>query len=300
MVILLWKIKEMVTMLVKLKEVTLIILIFLLSIYNIGCLPNSNEEVAEVQDTWSKNPVLYQWVVDNLNGNRFAGISTDECDEVNRCIDAAVNAYSNSQPIIAHNELYGITNLLSKMKRDKYDLLDKRLYGILNDNFMAINMSLRSFSSLTMYDNYLATNMELALFLGRVRLLRNEASYTELPLIEALVLHKLRQYKERYLEDRESEFEGCTNKYIEQWIRQIESDDGFVRNCMRKELILQKGVISEKDSLMRHVIYKHAEVLLYRGRYLPIWLQDEFACSNIYFYVDSKTGEIRIKCNEDK
>ena len=130
-----------------------------------------------------------------------------------------------------------VPGIVTNMQGKVFIQLSRPLRVALREQFLE-RKSPMDFSDVGKLSAYLRSNFDLTLFLGNIALEREDFE-TMVELYDALVLSRLLDYKKNYSEQGASELEKCVDGFVEEWHRQIESENGFTRQCMWFQVDLQ-------------------------------------------------------------
>jgi len=162
--------------------------------------------------------------------------------------------------------------------------VESPLAGAFDAEFLRTD-HLKSFRDCAELERYLRVNLEVAMFYGK--LYGRRKSFVAMSMIEPLTYRRLQAYKEKFAEGgHHNDMESVVQKFIEEWIGQIESQSGFTRVAARQIILMNtqhteaicpgRGLPKEKARLMGRNI---AESLVRCG-YTPKWLK-EYEDSNV-------------------
>ena len=122
---------------------------------------------------------------------------------------------------------------------------------------------------------YLRSNMELVRFLGNIALKRQDFDGM-VDVYDALVLEQLMRYRHRYEESHTNDLEMCVDGLVDEWHRQIESENGFTRQSMWFQVDLQWPLYYDGTWTLEQLstwVKSRANRLVRLG-YTPKWLSE--------------------------
>ena len=117
----------------------------------------------------------------------------------------------------------------------------------------------------------------MALFLGNYSCKRNDYGFVQTAWIEYGTFEVLKRYVDQFHDEGKKDFEAIAQKYLDNWILHIESDQGFIRRNAHYQMdmswpAIELGKITREDA--RRGALTGANTLIKLG-YTPKWL-DEF------------------------
>ena len=144
------------------------------------------------------------------------------------------------------------------------------------------NDVMKEFRSVSEFERYAESNVEMAKFLGRLDLQRG-AYYDYLKFVEALTYKRLKDYKDKFHREGKKELEKAAGHYVEIWVKQIESPNGFTRRHMWHYAYLQYPLVENgtmtPEKLHAWVI-RYGTSLLSRFGYTPKWVGEFSVITN--------------------
>lgn len=203
--------------------------------------------------------------VDSMTSNAIAKSFSEFCEayEDNGVVDLSMFAARIPSDV---------TNITDKV----YSELSGSIYRMVYDDFWHV-VRLHEFASVDEFSRYCKKHIYVSRFLANMRLLRQEYGYV-LPRVEADVLTVLKRYKEHYDRNGKGEYSQCAMEFIADWIRQIESFDGFTRQYILADVALQLLPCNDADVNCEQLLesVRHDADALIRAGYTPKWLDEEF------------------------
>ena len=97
---------------------------------------------------------------------------------------------------------------------------------------------LNEFSEVKDFEGYCRASIDLAVFLGNLFLKREDYD-SPVAQFDFRVLKQLQRYKARFREQARADLAQSADRFIGEWERQIESEDGFTRQYMWYQVDLQ-------------------------------------------------------------
>lgn len=137
------------------------------------------------------------------------------------------------------------------------------------------------YSDVKKLSRYLQLNIEVARLMGCLRVRRKGYSGC-LRILDSRVLERLYCYRDKYIQEGRLDMQCCVMQHVNEWIDQIESEDGFTRRYMLFQLSLQYPRVVKGDWSYEYLLTtmrQEAGSLLKLG-YTPKWLKE--------FYVGDK------------
>lgn len=185
-------------------------------------------------------------------------------------------AYTNNQVEAMTRAMACVSNRVDNIP----DALYRELTGGIEDLFC---MQFRAckprsvFDSLADFENFVALHTKMALFLGNYSCKRNDYGFVQTAWIEYGTFEVLKRYVDQFHDEGKKDFEAIAQKYLDNWILHIESDQGFIRRNAHYQMdmswpAIELGKITREDA--RRGALTGANTLIKLG-YTPKWL-DEF------------------------
>ena len=185
-----------------------------------------------------------------------------------------LESYENQDIEGMNTAMECVPDIVSNMQKKVFGQLSRPLRVALREQFLE-RKSPMDFSGVDKLSAYLRANFDLTLFLGNIALEREDFE-TMVELYDALVLSQLLNYKKNYSAQGSDELEKCVDGFIEEWHRQIESENGFTRQCMWFQVDLQWPNYNEgrwSAAQLSQFVKKFAGKLVSLG-YTPKWLSE--------------------------
>lgn len=172
-----------------------------------------------------------------------------------------------------------LTNQFGLFSAGQWDFTPlERVLGHIFESSAFPTNGIHGFSAPQELDRFLLSNLEVATFLGYLRLHSRGYGY-EASSVEALVYRSLKTYEASYAEMRERDFLAVVSNHLTRWTRAMESENGVSRLAARRvlayelERIKDIGDISYEDAVK--AARSHAQGFINCG-YTPQWLDEEF------------------------
>ena len=144
------------------------------------------------------------------------------------------------------------------------------------------NEAMREFRSVSDFERYAESNVEMAKFLGRLDLQRG-AYINDLMVLDAATYKRLKDYKDKFHREGKKELEKAAGHYVEMWIKQIESPNGFTRRHMWQYADMWYQNV-ENGSMTREKLHawviRYGTSLLSRFGYTPKWVGEFSVITN--------------------
>ena len=184
-------------------------------------------------------------------------------------------AYTNNQVEAMMQAMACVSNRVDNIP----NVLYRELSGGIEDLFC---MQFRAckprsvFDSLADFDNFVALHTKMALFLGNYSCKRNDYGFVQTAWIEYGTFEVLKRYVDQFHDEGKKDFEAIAQKYLDNWILHIESDQGFIRRNAHYQMdmswpAIELGKITREDA--RRGALTGANTLIKLG-YTPKWLDE--------------------------
>ncbi len=157
-------------------------------------------------------------------------ITSEQSNEVAKVFASILDSYQSQDIVGMKTAMKNVPDIVTNMQKKVFGQLSRPLRIALREQFLE-RKSPMDFSDVDKLSTYLRSNLDLTLFLGNIALEREDFGIM-VESYDALVLSRLLDYKKNYGEQGASELEKCVDGFIEEWHRQIESENGFTRQCM--------------------------------------------------------------------
>jgi hypothetical protein len=161
----------------------------------------------------------------------------EQSNVVARVFAQILESYENNDVEGMKASMRDIPCIVTNMKDKVFAELKAPVCAALQDRFIGWQAPLE-FADVDSLDVYLESSIELTIFLGNIALKRMDFG-AMVDIYDWLVLRRLLQYKNKYHDQGDERFEACVDKFIEEWHRQIESENGFTRQSMWFQVDLQ-------------------------------------------------------------
>ena len=201
-------------------------------------------------------------------------ITPEQSNMVAKVFARILESYENQDIEGMNTAMECVPDIVTNMQKKVFGQLSRPLRVALREQFLE-RKSPMDFSGVDKLSAYLRANFDLTLFLGNIALEREDFE-TMVELYDALVLSQLLNYKKNYSAQGSDELEKCVDGFIEEWHRQIESENGFTRQCMWFQVDLQWPNYNEgrwSAAQLSQFVKKFAGKLVSLG-YTPKWLSE--------------------------
>lgn len=201
-------------------------------------------------------------------------ITSEQSNEVAKVFASILDSYQSQDIEGMKTAMKNVPGIVTNMQGKAFIQLSRPLSVALDEHFLWCQSPME-YSDVDGLSAYLRSNLELTLFLGNVALEREDFG-TMVDMYDALVLSRLLSYKKLYSEQGFGELEKCVDGFIEEWHRQIESENGFTRQCMWFQVDLQWPNYNEgrwSAAQLSQFVKKFAGKLVSLG-YTPKWLSE--------------------------
>lgn len=134
---------------------------------------------------------------------------------------------------------------------------------------------LKEFATSRDFTQYCRINIEFALFLGNVFLMREDYE-SPMSQLDFRVLRVLLRYKDDFHAKGRTDLEQTVDGFISEWESQIESENGFTRQYMWYQVDLQWACYNNGDWTLDQLsdwTKRYAKGLIRLG-YTPKWLSE--------------------------
>ena len=166
-------------------------------------------------------------------------------------------AYTNNQVEAMMQAMACVSNRVDNIPNALYRELSGGIEDLFCMQFRACKP--RSvFDSLADFDNFVALHTKMALFLGNYSCKRNDYGFVQTAWIEYGTFEVLKRYVDQFHDEGKKDFEAIAQKYLDNWILHIESDQGFIRRMP----IIKWTCPGQRLSLGRSHVKTHAAVHL--------------------------------------
>ena len=202
-------------------------------------------------------------------------------------------AYTNNQVEAMTRAMACVSNRVDNIP----DAVYRELAGGIEDLFCMQFRACKprsAFDSLADFENFVALHTKMALFLGNYSCKRNDYGFVQTAWLEYGTFEVLKRYVDQFHDEGKKDFEAIAQKYLDNWIEHIESDQGFIRrhahfNMDMSRIAVQVGWISLSGA--RGGALSGAVPLIKLG-YTPKWLDefydaDELRLKSIYRDIQS-------------
>lgn len=200
-------------------------------------------------------------------------VSPDQSNAVAMVFADILKAYGNGDWKSMKVYIGNVPDVVTNMHDKVYLQLRYPLRAALDENFLDVK-SLLEFPDVESLDKYLRANIELVLFLGNMEQRRGD--YESGVRYDYLVLDQLNRYAKKYQDEGQEHFEACADRFVEEWHRQIESENGFTRQYMWFQVDLQWPLYYDGSWTLDKLstwAKQYASHLIKRG-YTPKWLSE--------------------------
>ena len=186
------------------------------------------------------------------------------------------NAYTNYQVEVMEKAMANVSNRVDHVQDQLFSDLHCGMKHFLADYFIHRRGRCRQFGTPTDFKRYLAAHTQAVLFIGECYCRRNEYYNGELPWMESGTFGALKEYVDQYRNEGKKDFEAIAQKYLDNWIAHIESDQGFIRRYAHCQMdmswpAIELGKITREDA--RRGALTGANTLIKLG-YTPKWLDE--------------------------
>ena len=216
------------------------------------------------------------WKRDGLSISSTKRITHAESNEVERAIADVVKAYANGQESVMQERIAMIPKFLPVVENVSYSNLMSPIWG-LADEFWRGDSSM-TFNSVNELDSYLCLNSALMRFVGDLDSKRHPLSGYSM-VVETETMIRLHEFRARFENVGQNDFVKCVNKYINDWIEHVESEDGYIRRYAWFQVSLQYDHIKDRSwtygQLFRWARF-HASGIIRKCNYRPKWLDEDF------------------------
>ena len=198
----------------------------------------------------------------------------EESNDVARVFARILESYENNDVEVMKASMKDIPCIVTNMKEKVFAELKGPLCEALQNRFIGWQTPLE-FADVESLDVYLESSIELTIFLGNIALKREDFG-AMVDIYDWLVLRRLLQYKNKYHDQGDKRFEACVDKFIEEWHRQIESENGFTRQSMWFQVDLQWPLYYDGTWTLEKLtnwVKDRATPLVNLG-YTPKWLSE--------------------------
>ena len=203
-------------------------------------------------------------------------MSEAQSNELASALEAISRAYDGGEVKQLRDRMQACPQTMTNISDWVFVALSRPLCKNFGERFLMAE-PMKDFTELNDFKNYVELNFEMARFFGGIDLARGGYS-GYLILLDKCTLKQLKRYKDKFHTEGQKELEACADKYIAEWIDQIESENGFTRKYMRFQVRLQYGRVEEERMTYEQLLdaVRDYATGLVRGGYTPKWLDEEF------------------------
>ena len=184
-------------------------------------------------------------------------------------------AYTNNQVEAMTRAMACVSNRVDNIP----DAVYRELAGGIEDLFCMQFRACKprsAFDSLADFENFVALHAKMALFLGNYSCKRNDYDFVQTAWLEYGTFEVLKRYVDQFHNEGKKDFEAIAQKYLDNWIAHIESDQGFIRRHAHYQMdmswpAIELGKITREDA--RRGALTGANTLIKLG-YTPKWLDE--------------------------
>ena len=186
------------------------------------------------------------------------------------------NAYTNYQVEVMAKAMANVSNRIDRVQDQLFMDLHWGMRHFLADYFIHRRGRCRQFGTPADFRRYLAAHTQAVLFMGEWYCRRNEYYNGGLPWMESGVFGALKEYVDQFRNEGKKDFEAIAQKYLDNWIAHIESDQGFIRRYAHCQMdtgwpAIKLGKITREEA--RRGALTGVNTLIKLG-YTPKWLEE--------------------------
>lgn len=211
---------------------------------------------------------------------RYVPPTAEEMRTYLQIVGDIVAAYSNGQEKAMYEGVARFPKSVYGLRGDDHHKVELPLARMwCNERIRLREDGLKEFASVEDFEHAMRVSMALARIYGRFIVDSGLTADRYLVSIECETLERLQKYKDKFAREGKSDCLRVTERFLAEWIAQIESNNGFTRVSMRtQEQRLRHFVeIGEATAeVLRRDLRKGVYQLQKFCDYTPKWLDEEF------------------------
>ena len=199
-----------------------------------------------------------------------------------------VQAYSNGQVEVLREWRRKLPERVERVRQNDFDDIERPFFKLFFDEVVLRlqrrtddQSFLRKSENMEDFEHTVTTMLLFAGIYGDVHLRRRDFGGC-FDNLEALVVHWLISYRDYFHEEGRPDLEKVTDRFLAEWIRQIESENGYTRALLIQHIAsvrvlgnsLMENCGMTWDEVSQNVVLQTTHGLIKAG-YTPKWL-DEF------------------------
>lgn len=161
--------------------------------------------------------------------------TVSEVDAVRAAYIRILEAYTNGTVGVLRRRIDEMPDVVTNMQDQLYIELEMPLRSSFNDRFLW-NQRILDFNESSEFERYAEANLLVAKFLGNMVVRRGEGANGVLMVYDRNVLRQLKRYCDNFERENRKDFVAVTDRLIDDWIEQIDSEFGFTRWFMWHDL----------------------------------------------------------------
>lgn len=170
-------------------------------------------------------------------------LTPEESNAVQVAYLRITDAYTNGTVEVLRRRMAAMPDVVTNVHDSLHNAMAKPLGLAFSNRFLKTNQ-LRDFSGCAAFENYVESNMLVAKFLGNTSIRRGEY-HGGLCVYEGDTLRNLRRYRDKFNGEGRLDLVRSADRFIGEWIDQIESEYGFTRWVLWHQLDLQWYLFEE-------------------------------------------------------
>lgn len=207
--------------------------------------------------------------------------------ELKRVYADIVQAYSNGQVRTLQEWRRILPSQVEKIRESDLIDVERQFLGVVHDELLIkVNKILagrpieEDYGSATAFETHLLSFWAFTCLYGDIQL-RRRGFGTLFSDLEALVLYRLKAYRDHYHAIGKNDLENTADRFLSQWTAQIESENGYTRNLLVSRIENDR---KWADSIQRETGQSWEEIvqsaigqtvhMLRRVGYDPKWVQE--------------------------
>ena len=211
---------------------------------------------------------------------RYVPPTAEEMRTYLQIVGDIVAAYSNGQEKAMYEGVARFPKSVYGLRGDDHHKVELPLARMwCNERIRLREDGLKEFASVEDFEHAMRVSMALARIYGRFIVDSGLTADRYLVSIECETLERLQKHKDKFAREGKSDCLRVTERFLAEWIAQIESEQGFTRAYMRRQdqglrhfAEIGEATAEELRRDLRKCVYQ----LQKSCGYTPKWLDEEF------------------------
>ena len=234
--------------------------------------------------------------VDNGGGEtvkRYIRPSGNELRSYLRIIHESLNAYSNSQVEAMFENMRLLPLKAYQLRGEEHLELERPINRIWREDWV-LKKGAKEFALAEEFGRQLKNSLAIAKLYGEFMVASGTVANKILVTIDWIALKRLQTYRDQFEREGRTDCLNVAEQLLADWIRQIESENGFTRAYMRSQAVgLRRFVETGELPVEKLVPYVRDSIRPIQEHcgYTPTWLDKEFPLSpkdrdKVYHHAD--------------